>query len=102
MHDDADQVTPRGAHPAFYGCYDWHSAIEMHWALIVLLRFQPDDVPADDIRSVVDAHFTPDNIATEVAYLAANARSTARTPTLPSRTNRRAPTSCRPSSPKPS
>jgi len=32
MRDDADQVTPRGAHPAFYGCYDWHSAVEMHWA----------------------------------------------------------------------
>jgi Protein of unknown function (DUF2891) len=58
MHDDADQVTPRGAHPAFYGCYDWHSAVEMHWALVVLLRFQPEDVPADDIRSVVDAHLT--------------------------------------------
>ena len=72
MHDDADQVTPRGAHPAFYGCYDWHSAVEMHWALIVLLRFQPEDVPADDIRPVVDAHLTPDNIAAEIAYLAAN------------------------------
>ena len=72
MRDDADQVTPRGAHPAFYGCYDWHSAVEMHWALIVLLRFQPEDVPADDIRSVVDAHLTPNNIAAEVAYLVAN------------------------------
>jgi hypothetical protein len=72
MADATDQVTPRGAHPAFYGCYDWHSAVEMHWALIVLLRFQPDDVPADEIRSVVDSHLSPSNIAAEVAYLAAH------------------------------
>jgi len=24
MNDESDQVTPRGAHPAFYGCFDWH------------------------------------------------------------------------------
>ena len=72
MLNDEDQVTPRGAHPAFYGCYDWHSAVEMHWALIVLLRFQPDDVPADDIRAVIDAHLTESSIAAEVAYLVAH------------------------------
>jgi Protein of unknown function (DUF2891) len=69
MVDASDQVTPRSAHPAFYGCYDWHSAVEMHWALIVLLRFQPDDVPADEIRAVVDAHLTVPTIAAELAYL---------------------------------
>jgi hypothetical protein len=72
MQNDEDQVTPRGAHPAFYGCYDWHSAVEMHWALIVLLRFQPDDVPADDVRAVIDAHLTESSIAAEVAYLVAH------------------------------
>lgn len=72
MQDAADQVTPRSAHPAFYGCYDWHSAVEMHWALVVLLRFQPDDVPADEIRSVVDAHLSAANIAAEVDYLVAH------------------------------
>ncbi len=72
MQDDTDQITPRGAHPAFYGCYDWHSSVEMHWALIVLLRVQPDDVPADEIRSVIDAHLTESTIAAEVTYLAAH------------------------------
>ena len=72
MAGAGDQVTPRAAHPAFYGCYDWHSAVEMHWALIVLLRFQPDDVPADEIRAVVDAHLTAANIAAEVSYLVAH------------------------------
>lgn len=29
---------PRQAHPAFYGCYDWHSAVHSHWLLARLLR----------------------------------------------------------------
>ncbi|HEY0868367.1 MAG TPA: DUF2891 family protein, partial [Fimbriimonas sp.] len=24
---------PREVHPAFYGCYDWHSAVHSHWTL---------------------------------------------------------------------
>jgi HEPN domain-containing protein len=28
-----DRPTPREAHPAFYGCFDWHSSVEMHWVL---------------------------------------------------------------------
>ncbi|MBI2331846.1 MAG: DUF2891 family protein, partial [Chloroflexi bacterium] len=33
-----DNPTPRQAHPAFYGCFDWHSSVELHWVLIRLLR----------------------------------------------------------------
>jgi Protein of unknown function (DUF2891) len=32
---------PRELNPAFYGCYDWHSAVEMHWLLVRLLRAVP-------------------------------------------------------------
>ena len=29
--DDATQVqAPRALHPAFYGCYDWHSSVHGH------------------------------------------------------------------------
>jgi hypothetical protein len=28
-----DRPTPCEVHPAFYGCCDWHSCVEMHWAL---------------------------------------------------------------------
>ena len=41
MTHDGDTPTPRAAHPAFYGCFDWHSAVEMHWALIRMLRTVP-------------------------------------------------------------
>jgi hypothetical protein len=63
-------LRPRDRHPAFYGSYDWHSSVEMHWVLLRLLRLAPSLVPADDIRAVLDEHWTPDAIATEVAFFA--------------------------------
>ena len=59
---------PRDRHPAFYGSYDWHSAVEMHWVLLRLLRVAPGAVPADDVRAVLDEHLTPSAIAAEVAF----------------------------------
>ena len=32
----------KALHPAFYGSYDWHSAVHMHWLLARLLRCTPD------------------------------------------------------------
>jgi hypothetical protein len=60
---------PRQLNPAFYGCYDWHSAVEMHWLLVRLLRVVPDAVPAREIRAVLDEHLTADAIATEAAHV---------------------------------
>ena len=33
--------TPRALHPAFYGSYDWHSCVHMHWLLATLRRRVP-------------------------------------------------------------
>ena len=41
MTSDAD-VKPRALTPAFYGCYDWHSAVHGHWLLTRLARTFPD------------------------------------------------------------
>ena len=41
---------PRARTPVFYGSLDWHSAVEMHWLLVRLLRTAGDDVPAPLIR----------------------------------------------------
>jgi hypothetical protein len=59
---------PRDRHPAFYGSYDWHSSVEMHWVLLRLLRRAPEAVPAAEIRAVFDEHWTPGAIAAEVAF----------------------------------
>jgi len=39
MTGPADRPTPREAHPAFYGCFDWHSSVEMQWVLNPPLHF---------------------------------------------------------------
>jgi hypothetical protein len=68
----AAPARPRERHPAFYGSFDWHSAVEMHWVLLRLLRRFPAEVDAAAIRQVLDEHLTPSAIDTEVAYYEAN------------------------------
>jgi len=65
---DADAKTPKALHPAFFGCYDWHSAVHGHWMLAHLLRKFPDLLEAKEIRAVLGAHLTSENIAAEVTY----------------------------------
>ncbi|MDT4950934.1 MAG: hypothetical protein QOJ37_3529 [Pseudonocardiales bacterium] len=72
MRDDEDRPTPREAHPAFYGCFDWHSAVEMHWALVRMLRTVPEALPADEVRAVLADHLRADALAAEAAYLTHN------------------------------
>lgn len=38
---DADWQPPRRRHPIFFGCYDWHSAVHNHWAVLRLARAAP-------------------------------------------------------------
>ncbi|MBD0424689.1 DUF2891 domain-containing protein [Streptomyces sp. TRM S81-3] len=67
-----EPLGPSTLHPAFYGAYDWHSSVHMHWLLVRLLRHHegtpalPDTGPAVD---VLDRHLTPGNLAAEAAYL---------------------------------
>lgn len=67
-----DLALPRVAHPAFHGCYDWHSAVHTHWLLVRLLRHHPERVDGDAVRAVLDDHLTPENLRTEVATLQAS------------------------------
>ena len=69
MNGDADVATPRALHPAFYGSYDWHSCVHMHWLLARLLRITPDLPQAAAIAETFDAHLSREAIAGEVDYL---------------------------------
>jgi Protein of unknown function (DUF2891) len=71
---------PRDRHPAFYGSYDWHSCVEMHWVLVRLLRAAPEHVPEVEMRSVLDAHLTAEAAATEARWFADPHRHTAERP----------------------
>jgi len=60
--------TQREVHPAFYGSYDWHSAVHMHWLLVRVLRLYPVARIAPDITDALDAHLTEANMERELAY----------------------------------
>jgi hypothetical protein len=53
---------------AFYGCYDWHSAVNSTWTLVALLRLNPKMFLAPVIRQRLTDHLGKDNIAGEVAF----------------------------------
>jgi hypothetical protein len=67
---DADVKSPKALHPAFYGCYDWHSSVHGHWMLARLLKLFPDLAEAKAIRGVLDEHLTAANIKVEADYFA--------------------------------
>ncbi len=66
----ADAVAPRVLHPAFYGSYDWHSSVHMHWLLARVLRLHPAIAERAAIAALFDRHLCADNIAAECAYFA--------------------------------
>lgn len=61
--------SPRELHPAFFGCFDWHSSVHGHWTLVRLLRLFPGLQMETDIRAALDANLTAENLAAEAAYL---------------------------------
>ena len=65
---------PRDQHPAFYGSYDWHSCVEMHWVLVRLLRLYPDLAGSAEIRGVLGRHLSAEALATEARVFADPAR----------------------------
>jgi hypothetical protein len=70
LHGPGDVSFPRTLHPAFYGSYDWHSCVHMHWLLARLLRKFPTLPEATAIAALFDRHLATAAIAGEVAYLA--------------------------------
>jgi hypothetical protein len=60
---------PRAMHPAFYGCYDWHSSVHGHWLLARLLKTFPDLPEAGEIRRALGQSLSENNLAGEVEYL---------------------------------
>ena len=64
-----DLRAPRALHPLFYGSYDWHSSVHMHWLLVRLLRIAPRIGEAPEIIASLDRGFTPEAVAGELSYL---------------------------------
>ena len=59
---------PSELHPAFYGCFDWHSSVHAHWTLVSLLKQFPDLKRAEEVRSKLQTSLSKENILAEVRY----------------------------------
>lgn len=65
---EVDLRSPKELHPAFYGCFDWHSSVHGHWSLVRLLKEQPNLKEKQRILDGLKAHLSKANIAIEIAY----------------------------------
>ncbi|MEY9936890.1 DUF2891 domain-containing protein [Streptacidiphilus sp. MAP5-3] len=72
-----DLVPPRERHPVFFGSYDWHSSVHMHWLLVHLLRTtraQLDaelgaELGAEAVEALLDTQLTLPAVRQEARYL---------------------------------
>lgn len=70
-----DLAMPIVHHPAFYGCFDWHSAVHGHWSLVYLIKEFPDLAKKQEAIQMMDKNLTAENIQKEVAYFSMNDNS---------------------------
>ena len=75
LASDADARPPRELTPAFYGCYDWHSAVHGHWLLTRAVRLFPEAPYANQARAELARSFTAANVAVEVVYFRTEGRT---------------------------
>jgi len=59
---------PSELHPAFYGCFDWHSSVHAHWSLVSLLKQFPGLERAETIREKLKESLSEENIQGEIDY----------------------------------
>jgi len=69
MEDPSDVKGPAAVHPAFYGCFDWHSCVHAHWMLARILKLFPDMKGAEEIGRALDESLSAEKIKKEAEYL---------------------------------
>lgn len=75
LNSDTDALPPRRLTPAFYGCFDWHSAVHGHWLLVRLVRLFPEAAFAGEARAALARNLTAANIEAEVRYVLGDGRA---------------------------
>lgn len=68
LGDSTNLKSPKELHPAFYGCFDWHSAVHGHWSLVSLLKQFPKLNNAEEIKTKLLQNISKENIEIEIAY----------------------------------
>ncbi|WP_255785032.1 DUF2891 domain-containing protein [Membranihabitans maritimus] len=68
LSDSTGLKSPRELHPAFYGCFDWHSSVHGHWMLVRLLKEFPDIDDHKSIKAKLYQNISRENILSELSY----------------------------------
>ena len=68
VHADTTLRRPRELSPAFYGSYDWHSAVHSHWLLARALDWGLPAPLAEAVTAVLDEHLSGERLAAELAF----------------------------------
>jgi hypothetical protein len=63
-----DLKEPVEHHPAFYGCFDWHSSVHGHWTLVKLLKEFPELPEREEILEKLQENLTAANIRVETEF----------------------------------
>lgn len=67
--DSTEIQAPKVLHPAFYGCFDWHSSVHGHWSLVFLLNHFPNLKNKEGIIKKLQINLSKANIQAEIDYL---------------------------------
>lgn len=70
--DSTEILSPKKLHPAFYGCFDWHSSVHGHWSLVYLLKRFPNIEKKEEIITKLKINLSKENIQKEIDYLSKN------------------------------
>lgn len=66
LNERGDLKSPAELHPAFYGCFDWHSSVHGHWLMVKILSKYPELV-TDSVLHVLRTNLSKENIRAEIA-----------------------------------
>ncbi len=69
LQRDEDAVPPRRLTPAFFGAFDWHSAVHGHWCLVRALRVLPAAPWSPRARAVLSYSLSEANLEAEYTHL---------------------------------
>ncbi|MDO5509439.1 MAG: DUF2891 domain-containing protein [Weeksellaceae bacterium] len=67
LADSTELQSPAKLHPAFYGCFDWHSSVHGHWSMVYLMERYPN-LRTDMRMQMLQENLSKENIAAEIAY----------------------------------
>jgi len=68
LWNESELQAPKELHPAFFGCFDWHSSVHGHWSLVYLLNRFPDLKNRELIINKLKTNISKENIQKEIAY----------------------------------